>query len=67
MKKYTDDIIDFLREIAPGKTYKEVVEIFNKVGIQWKVMEKFLLKEYKESFYYDNLQCYTFNVVFLEE
>lgn len=30
MKKYTDDIIDFLREIAPGKTYKEVVEIFNK-------------------------------------
>ena len=30
MKKYTDDIIDFLREIAPGKTYKEIVEIFNK-------------------------------------
>jgi len=30
MKKYTDDIIDFLREIALGKTYKEIVEIFNK-------------------------------------
>ena len=30
MKKYTDDIIIFLREIAPGKTYKEIVEIFNK-------------------------------------
>lgn len=30
MKKYTDEIINFLREIAPGKTYKEVVEIFNK-------------------------------------
>lgn len=30
MKKYTDDIINFLREIAPGKTYKEIVEIFNK-------------------------------------
>ena len=30
MKKYTDDIIDFLREIASGKTYKEIVEIFNK-------------------------------------
>lgn len=30
MKKYTDGIINFLREIAPGKTYKEIVEIFNK-------------------------------------
>ena len=30
MKKYTDEIINFLREIAPGKTYKEIVEIFNK-------------------------------------
>ena len=30
MKKYTDDIINFLREIAPGKTYKEIVEIFNR-------------------------------------
>lgn len=30
MKKYTDDIIDFLKEVAPGKTYKEIVEIFNK-------------------------------------
>lgn len=30
MKKYTDDIINFLREIAPGKNYKEIVEIFNK-------------------------------------
>lgn len=30
MKKYTDDIIDFLREIAPGRNYKEIVEIFNK-------------------------------------
>lgn len=30
MKKYTDDTINFLREIAPGKTYKEIVEIFNK-------------------------------------
>ena len=29
-RKYTDDIIDFLREIAPGKTYKEIAEIFNK-------------------------------------
>ena len=29
-RKYTDDVIDFLREIAPGKTYKEIVEIFNK-------------------------------------
>lgn len=30
MKKYTDDIIDFLKKIAHGKTYKEIVEIFNK-------------------------------------
>ncbi|MFA1734336.1 HNH endonuclease signature motif containing protein [Fusobacterium animalis] len=30
MKKYTDDTINFLREIAPGKTYKEIVKIFNK-------------------------------------
>lgn len=30
MKKYTDEIINFLREIAPEKTYKEIVEIFNK-------------------------------------
>lgn len=30
MKKYTDEIINFLKEIAPGKTYKEIVEIFNK-------------------------------------
>lgn len=29
-RKYTDDIIDFLREIAPVKTYKEIAEIFNK-------------------------------------
>ena len=61
LKKF--ETLEFFREVL----IPEVVEIFNEVGIQWKVMEKFLLKEYKESFYYDNLQCYTFNVVFLEK
>lgn len=30
MKKYTDKMIDFLREIASGKTYVEITEVFNK-------------------------------------
>lgn len=30
MNKYTDEMIDFLREVAKGKTYKEIVEMFNK-------------------------------------
>ena len=30
MKKYTDEMIEFLREVAKGKTYKEIVEMFNK-------------------------------------
>lgn len=30
MKKYTDEMIAFLREVAKGKTYKEIVEMFNK-------------------------------------
>jgi len=42
MKKYTDDIINFLREIAPGKTYKEIVEIFNKkLNSSYKYLHKF--------------------------
>ena len=57
------ETLEFFREAL----IPEVVEIFNEVGIQWKVMKKFLLKEYKESFYYDDVQCYTSNVVFLEE
>lgn len=30
MKKYTDKMIDFLKEVAPGKTYVEITEVFNK-------------------------------------
>lgn len=30
MNKYTDEMIEFLREVAKGKTYKEIVEMFNK-------------------------------------
>lgn len=30
MKKYTDEMIEFLREIAKGKTYKEITELFNR-------------------------------------
>ena len=29
MKKYTDEMIEFLREVTPGKTYKEITELFN--------------------------------------
>lgn len=30
MKKYTDEMIDFLKEVTPQKTYKEITELFNK-------------------------------------
>ena len=30
MKKYTDEMIEFLREVAKGKTYKEITELFNR-------------------------------------
>ena len=30
MKKYTDEMIEFLREVTSGKTYKEITELFNK-------------------------------------
>ena len=30
MKKYTDEMIEFLKEVAPQKTYKEITELFNK-------------------------------------
>ena len=30
MKKYTDEMIEFLREVAKGKTYAEITELFNK-------------------------------------
>ena len=30
MNKYTDEMIEFLREVAKGKTYVELVKIFNK-------------------------------------
>lgn len=30
MNKYTDEMIEFLREVAKGKTYVEIVKIFNK-------------------------------------
>ena len=30
MNKYTDEMINFLREVAKGKTYVELVKIFNK-------------------------------------
>lgn len=30
MKKYTDEMIEFLKEVTPGKTYKEITELFNK-------------------------------------
>ena len=30
MKKYTDEMIEFLREVTPGKTYKYITELFNK-------------------------------------
>lgn len=36
MKKYTDEMIEFLKEITPGKTYVEVTELFNekyKLGV----------------------------------
>ena len=36
MKKYTDEMIDFLKEITPGKTYVEVTKLFNekyKLGV----------------------------------
>lgn len=29
MKKYTDEMIEFLKEVTPGKTYKEITELFN--------------------------------------
>ena len=30
MKKYTDEMIEFLKEVTPGKTYKEITGLFNK-------------------------------------
>ena len=30
MNKYTDEMIEFLREVTPGKTYKETTELFNR-------------------------------------
>lgn len=30
MNKYTNEMIEFLREVVKGKTYKEIVKIFNK-------------------------------------
>nr|DAX73543.1 MAG TPA: homing endonuclease [Caudoviricetes sp.] len=30
MKKYTGEMIEFLREVTSGKTYKEITELFNK-------------------------------------
>lgn len=30
MKKYTDEMIEFLKEVAPQKTYKEITKLFNK-------------------------------------
>ena len=30
MKKYTDEMIEFLKEVTPQKTYKEITELFNK-------------------------------------
>ena len=30
MKKYNDEMIEFLREVTPQKTYKEITELFNK-------------------------------------
>lgn len=29
MKKYTDEMIEFLKEVTPQKTYKEITELFN--------------------------------------
>ncbi len=29
MNKYTNEMIEFLREVTPGKTYKEITELFN--------------------------------------
>lgn len=29
MKKYTDEMIEFLKEVTPGKTYKDITELFN--------------------------------------
>ena len=30
MKKYTDEMIEFLKEVTPQKTYKEITELFNR-------------------------------------
>ena len=30
MNKYTDEMIEFLKEVTSGKTYKEITELFNK-------------------------------------
>lgn len=30
MNKYTNEMIEFLKEVAPQKTYKEITELFNK-------------------------------------
>ena len=30
MNKYKDEMINFLREVAKGKTYKEITELFNR-------------------------------------
>ena len=48
MNKYTDEMIEFLKEVTPGKTYKEITELFNKkfnLGVTAEIIKSFLSRK----------------------
>lgn len=48
MKKYTDEMIEFLKEVTPGKTYKEITELFNKkfnLGVTAEIIKSLLSRK----------------------
>ena len=48
MKKYTDEMIEFLKEVTPGKTYKEIMELFNNkfnLGVTTEIIKSLLSRK----------------------
>lgn len=48
MKKYTDEMIEFLKEVTPGKTYKEITELFNNkfnLGVTTEIIKSLLSRK----------------------
>lgn len=48
MNKYTDEMIEFLKEVTPGKTYKEITELFNKkfnLGVTAEIIKSLLSRK----------------------